>query len=362
MNTIAPMRPRGVQSGLTLVEIMVAIVISLILTAGIIQLFLGTSQTYRFQEALSRIQENGRFAMEVMSRDIRMAGYWGCGTADLASVTNILNDSDEYTWDFSTPLEGHEWSDGSNDWTPAVDSAITDPMDGSDILTLRSTDDSGATISFQPSLPAAAIHVEPGHSLGEGQVAIATDCTNAAVFQITNISNSGSSDGHNVVHSQGTVTDPNGGTIPPGNQTNSLGHQFTEGEILTISSKTYYVREGTNGLPALWRRVGNNPAQELVEGVERMRITYGIDTSNNNRVDDYVGVSGIPTTVVAGVTVPDWSTVLSVRTELLLMSLADNVTGGEPQPVVFDGATVTPTDNRLRQVFSTTVGVRNRLP
>lgn len=354
MNTIAPMRPRGVQSGLTLVEIMVAIVISLILTAGIIQLFLGTSQTYRFQEALSRIQENGRFAMEVMSRDIRMAGYWGCGTADLASVTNILNDSDEYTWDFSTPLEGHEWSDGSNDWTPAVDSAITDPFDGSDILTLRSTDDSGATISFQPSLPAATIHVETGHELNIHDVAIATDCTNAAVFQITNINNV--TGGHNVVHASTS-------SIVPGNQSPaSLGHQFTEGEILTISSKIYYVREGTNGLPALWRRVGNNPAQELVEGVERMRITYGIDTSNNNRVDDYVGVSGIPTTVVAGVTVPDWSTVLSVRTELLLMSLADNVTGGEPQPVVFDGATVTPTDNRLRQVFSTTVGVRNRLP
>lgn len=353
MNIPVFLNRRRTQSGLTLVEIMVAIVISLILAAGIIQLFLGTSQTYRFQESLSRIQENGRFAMEVMSRDIRMAGFWGCGTADLAGVNSILNDSDDYVWDFGVPLQGHEATGGA--WSPAVDASIVDPLPGSDILTLRSTDDSGATISFQPALPAATIHVEPGHQLAIQDVVIATDCTMAAVFQITNINNPGSG-GHNVVHAATS-------SITPGNQSPpSLGHQFVEGELLKISTKTYYVRQGTNGLPALWRRVGSAAAQELVEGVERMRVTYGVDTNNNNRVDEYVDVAGMPTTTDgAGNTVPDWSTVVSVRIELLLMSITDNVTG-DPQPIMFAGATVTPTDNRLRQVFSTTIGVRNRLP
>ena len=44
------------QRGFSLVEIMVALVLSLFLVAGVIQLFLGTRQTYRFHEALSRIQ------------------------------------------------------------------------------------------------------------------------------------------------------------------------------------------------------------------------------------------------------------------------------------------------------------------
>ncbi|MCP5158557.1 MAG: PilW family protein [Gammaproteobacteria bacterium] len=63
------------QRGLTLVEILVSLVISLFLVAGVIQLFIGTRQTYQGHDALSRIQENGRFALERMAWDIRMAGY-----------------------------------------------------------------------------------------------------------------------------------------------------------------------------------------------------------------------------------------------------------------------------------------------
>lgn len=63
------------QRGLTLIEIMVALVLSLFLIAGVIQLFLGSKQTYRFHDALSRLQENGRFALDTMARDIRMADF-----------------------------------------------------------------------------------------------------------------------------------------------------------------------------------------------------------------------------------------------------------------------------------------------
>lgn len=68
------------QAGLTLVEIMIALLIGLFLIAGIIQLFINTKQTYRLQEALARLQENGRFAMDFIGRDIRMAGYKACPT------------------------------------------------------------------------------------------------------------------------------------------------------------------------------------------------------------------------------------------------------------------------------------------
>lgn len=74
------------QRGLTLIEILVALVISLFLTAGVIQLFIGTKQTYRFHDALSRIQENARFALDSMTMDIRMAGYSPLGTPPLANA------------------------------------------------------------------------------------------------------------------------------------------------------------------------------------------------------------------------------------------------------------------------------------
>ena len=63
------------QQGLTLIEIMVALLIGAFLLAGVIQIFIVNKQTYRVQENLSRIQENGRFAMDYLSRYVRLAGY-----------------------------------------------------------------------------------------------------------------------------------------------------------------------------------------------------------------------------------------------------------------------------------------------
>lgn len=63
------------QQGLTLIEIMVALVISLFLLAGLLQLFIGTRQSARIQENLSRVQENGRYAIDYLGRVIRLAGY-----------------------------------------------------------------------------------------------------------------------------------------------------------------------------------------------------------------------------------------------------------------------------------------------
>jgi type IV pilus assembly protein PilW len=67
------------QSGFTIVELMVAIVIALLLTLVIGQVFLGNRKTFATQDQASRVQENGRYAAEVLNRTIREAGYqyWG---------------------------------------------------------------------------------------------------------------------------------------------------------------------------------------------------------------------------------------------------------------------------------------------
>ena len=66
------------QSGISLIEIMIALLIGAFLLGGVLQIFIGGKQTYRMQESLSRLQENGRFALDFIGRDVRMAGYWGC--------------------------------------------------------------------------------------------------------------------------------------------------------------------------------------------------------------------------------------------------------------------------------------------
>lgn len=81
------------QSGMTLIEIMIALLISAFLIAGVIQLFLNSKQTYRMQENLSRLQENGRFAVEFIARDVRMAGYRTCLSGTVPSAISGTNDT-----------------------------------------------------------------------------------------------------------------------------------------------------------------------------------------------------------------------------------------------------------------------------
>ena len=71
--------------GFSLVELMVALVITLILLAGIGQIFLSSKKSFNIQDSLSRMQENGRYAMANIIQDLRRAGYWG-GNADIDKI------------------------------------------------------------------------------------------------------------------------------------------------------------------------------------------------------------------------------------------------------------------------------------
>jgi type IV pilus assembly protein PilW len=162
-----------------------------------------------------------------------------------------------------------------------------------------------------------------------------------------------------------------GASTTPGNCTKGLGHPlvcdtngtpytFAPGsKILRMSGINYHIRTNGNGEPALYRTrlaaSGGNSVrltEELAEGIEDMQITYGEDTNNDKAVDQYITANAVT----------DWSKVLSVRLSLLLASVGTDAYTTEPQQYIFNGATVTPTDRRLRKVFDTTIAVRNRLP
>ncbi|NOZ37984.1 MAG: prepilin-type N-terminal cleavage/methylation domain-containing protein [Gammaproteobacteria bacterium] len=63
------------QRGLTLIELMVALVISLLILAGLFTVYQSNQRGYRLNEGLMHTQENGRFAIDFLSRDIRMAAF-----------------------------------------------------------------------------------------------------------------------------------------------------------------------------------------------------------------------------------------------------------------------------------------------
>ncbi|NGP54796.1 PilW family protein [Thioalkalivibrio sp. XN8] len=306
------------QQGLTLVEILVAILISLILIAGVIQIFVGTRQTYRFQDALARVQENGRFAAETISRDVRLAGFVGCTT--LISVTPnpvppLAVDYTRDTYIAAVPTGG----------APATQAP------GTDSLTLRMLEPATMRLNVDMLNPGDVVTV-PANLQGVqvGDVVGVADCNNVDLFTV------------NAVAGAGPVT------VTP-NAPLRVAY-VTGAELSRYREVTYFVAPGASGDLALWRR-DDGVDTELVDGVEDLWVRYGEDLDNDGAPDAYVDAGAVI----------DWSRIRSVRIALLLVSNEDNVTGG-PQPVDFRGAAVAPADGRYRQVLTTTIGLRNRLP
>ena len=332
------------QAGVGLVEIMVAVTLSLILTAGLVHVYTGNKQTYRIQEALSRVQENGRFALDFITRDLRSAGFLGCaGTS--TKTTNTLNNASTFNWNFDQIIEGFEATGSSWDRDPVATAGIVSPyLPARDVLTIRRSLGNPVQVAAYPGgnpTGSADIKVDPPHGLERFDVVMVTDCTDAAIFQITNINTSGAS--QNIVHNTG-------GASTPGNATKALGKDYTgAGEIVQLMTSTYYIGTGASGRPALFRKDGAAAAQELVEGVEDMQVLYGIDTDSNRTANRYVTANNVA----------DWGDVVSAEVRLLLQTLDNNLTP-QAQPYTFNGVNTLPADLRLRRVFTNTISIRNR--
>ena len=94
---VARLSYRQRQRGVTLIELMVAMVLGLIVAAGIVTLFLSTSSSNRAQNQMARLQEEGRYAVNRISADLKMAGAQYCsstgGIANLAASSGVALDS-----------------------------------------------------------------------------------------------------------------------------------------------------------------------------------------------------------------------------------------------------------------------------
>jgi prepilin-type N-terminal cleavage/methylation domain-containing protein len=65
------------QRGFTLVELMVAMTISLVILGALVSLFVNLSGNQREMDKMNGLIENGRFAMQVFQEDLVHAGFWG---------------------------------------------------------------------------------------------------------------------------------------------------------------------------------------------------------------------------------------------------------------------------------------------
>lgn len=335
-------------SGFGLIELMVAMTIGLIVVGAVGYLYIGSRGAFRTTDNMSRMQESARYALDLLSREVRMAGYRGCASSG-GTFNNVLNNKTQTAYNFAEALSGHDASGSS--WSPALPTgtgglSALQIFPGTDAIVLRGAFGVGASVTQQPGNTSADLKVTTPNDLAIDDIVMVTDCTHATVFQITNLNVSGTA--HNVVH--------NSGTGSPGNSSNDLGHNFVNGEIVKMQSKTYFIRTGANGSPALWEfdnykpTGGGNPA-EVVGGVENMQIEYGIDTNSDRAVDSYVTAGAVS----------DWNQVVAVRISLLVASPDNNIVTSQ-QTYNYNKVAVPAGDRRMYQVFTTTIGIRNRLP
>lgn len=334
------------QRGLSLVELMIAMALSLLLILGVAQMFLSSKQTYSTNNALSRIQESGRFAMELMAYDIRNAGYKGdC----VGAPNNLLNEnSTSYSpelFDLTMAVMG--WDQNVTPATAARITGLTNRTAGTDmILVKHAAQASGATATGNTQANSNTISVNDASTVPSGTIVIVSDPLGCDVFQTAPNPNATTLTRDN---SNGTPGNKNAGSA-------NFSHAYDSGmEILSLQSALYYIGTGASGRPSL-RRVTYNTGTpmdvELVDGIENMQITYGV-TNAQRQVAEYKAAASMSNA--------DWIRLGSVRVQLLAVSAESNVVPSA-QTLSFNGANVTIADRRLAQVFNTTFSVRNRLP
>ena len=322
-------------AGLTLIEVMVAMVLGLLVTAGIVTVFLSTSNYNRVQTQLANLQEEGRFAIVRISADLRMANGFYCsnsgGVADNSGSNGIYMDGLRTPKVYARGLIGAlsdvttGWGSGSYPATPsspyylpaflsmrgyecgkttcvpgapatlhAMGTSVGARVMGASVLTVRYMDSSGGwaigganssvTAGAKGQLQNIAIKPAAGEppvpDFKAGRLLMLADCSNAQIFAVDP-----SSSGFFAVSANGNF--PDTALINPKPQLSPRLFDLNT-DLLSV---TYYLQVIDNGngqkTGALMRRAqvpGEDSVRsdELVRGVERLDFLYAVEDRNGN--------------------------------------------------------------------------------
>ncbi len=288
-------RARQSQAGLTLVELLIALALSGILISGALKIVESNKATLVLINSFTEAQETGRFSLEVLSRDIRMAGYSGCAN-DITRITSMLDETDTGTDGYDP--EKHSFS---NTMT-AIDSSLSTasyggvtPVTGSDVFITRGAVATDLVVSkTETSINSANIKLygpEPQidmvvAGITEGLVLMVTDCSTGHIFAVSNDPHSKDGKKLTVVHNKNVTGGPN-------NVDSGFGVAYPSGSsVLMMSAVTYFIAESslssTSNSLYRYSTLEGGAAVELVPFIEDVIFTYGVDVDNDYSADRYV--------------------------------------------------------------------------
>lgn len=363
--------------GFTIIELMIAMLLSLILMAGVGQIYVSSKQSYRMTQEIGRMQENSRFAMDVLTKEIRMAGFSPCPPTD--EVANTLNPSalpaDAY--DFGNgAMIGYEAGGTFASSFPATGTSAGDRVADSDAFRVMRGGDTTYSIASHVET-AAQFQLVDATGLEDGDILMICDTENTAIFQTNNVSTASAS----VVHPTGVAG------ISPGNCSKGLGYPtdcsspngngYTyedDAVIVKFVSTIYYVGVSSDGTSrSLYRQpllnntggtLGAGAAVELIDGIETLQLLYALDTDGDDQAERYVSADNVTAAGSCGGTACTWNNVIGVRLGLLVETPNEVATADDTKSYNIAGNIFDDTDHgndrRLRTVYTSTVKIRNR--
>lgn len=406
------------QAGLSLIELMVALLLSTLLVLGLIEIFSASKSSYLMAQGLSRAQETSRFAIDSLQRDARMTGHFGCVSdqahfysgsglfgelflKNRSDYTSIPNELEPLKFNYS--IRGYEANNtgpngilnltaqqpagGVGEWTPALPDMIfgslnPKPLRGSDVLVLRFlSPESSEVLKFNTGAN-AVIDVKSDQWLAvggaeapidkPGLLAIA-DCRSVVLFH--------ASKAETLADNVTRISVASGGL----NQTEFDGSDtFTSGQARLYRAETFVYYVGIKaadqpgaGEPALFRarytaqvgpprlEVDTGRSEEMVEGVENMQLMYAQDIVTDPLLPPTGVINSLNT---ANAVLPNsgsqagWQRVGGMRVGLLIRG-TEGATASmrEVAPRSLGTQLTLPNDGRYRAVYETNVALRNRL-
>lgn len=323
--------------GFSMVELMVALVISMILMGGIAQIFLSSKKSFTIQDTLGRQQENGRYIVDALGQDIRRSGYMG----SLEGLAAIGGTAVEVTDDGTCPT-------GNNNWGRMLSTRLFGLND------TNVSNISGTTYACIPD----ADYLRGDILVSRYQAPWIVGGVSTPAF---------------IANRTYVRTSLNLATMFKGSAEADLsnGLPVVDGRTAELIARAYYVGPSTTGtcngttVPALFRETldvnGRPAAEEVAYGVENFQVRYGLDKDGDGSVEQYVDAGHADLN-----TLSEWDDVIAARVWILTRGECPetglNTTGAS---FVMGDVTYTPADtaNRgfRRQLYQTTVTIRNRI-
>lgn len=362
------------QRGLTLVELMIALVLSSIVVYAGISMFLASRGTASTTSAVGAVTDSGRVALDFIADSVRTSGAMQCNAVNNSSapsgvsLTNNITNSAGLALNYAEAMDGFEAAgtgvggtftvagtpiaaDGAGtDWSTSagapLDALLTGRVvQGNDVVAVRESIPSSAPAylpigsSYATGTGQVTLTVANVQNLQPLQYAVISNCAYATVFQINNV-------------------DPVAETITtngPLDSSADLGQSFVQGAVINAVDMTaYFIAPGRDTDSALYSYdEWTGQFAQLVPDVENMQVLYGIASGSPGQVGSYVTADHVP----------DFNSVVSVQVALLVASPPGVRAVAQPavaQTYSLLGTTVTaPIDARMRRVFVTTIAVEN---